>query len=75
MNSGTIALIYSISFITSEEVTICISWSVTVKYFGRAVNIFYNLLPNTNVPVKPFLYTILAQFNESNKISLVIKSI
>jgi len=55
INSGTIALIYSISFITSEEVTMCISWSVTVKYLGRAVNIFYNLFPNIKVPVNPSL--------------------
>jgi hypothetical protein len=55
INSGTKALIYSISLITSEEVIICISWSVKVKYSGSAVNIFYSLLPNIKVPVKPSL--------------------
>jgi len=75
INSGTTALICSISFIISEEVTTCISKSVTVKYFGSAVNNFYNLFPRISVPVNPFLYTILAQFNESNNISLVTKSI
>jgi len=60
---------------TSDEVIICISKSVTVKYLGSAVNIFYNLFPRIKVPVSPFFQTILAQFKESIKISLVTKSI
>ena len=74
-NSGTNAFICSISFNISEDVIICISKSVTVKCSGRAVNIFYNLCPRINVPVSPSFQTTLAQFKESNSISLVTKSI
>jgi hypothetical protein len=74
INSGTIALIYSISLIISDDVVKCISKSVTVKCSGSAVNTFYSF-PSINVPVNPFFHTTLAQSRESKSISLVTKSI